>query len=99
MILNKFKIAHYSVNRYKHIIEVEKWFERETSIYTEAEIYELWQYFVKRCEKDLVLLAKRSDAVNQREAKIINTANILRYCYGEMQMVLLNIVERALPML
>jgi len=76
----KYKQAHYSVNRFKPIAEIITWFEREQSIYDVINLIEICQYFVKKCSEDLVNLSCCSDHVPNREQKIINTANCLRYC-------------------
>ena len=88
MIPSKYKAAHYLKNRFKELSEVEKWFEREEVIYSDDDLFELWKYFKSKCEKDLLLLAGCSDDVKEREKKIVNTANILRYCHNKIQFVL-----------
>lgn len=88
MIPSKYKSAHYLCNRFKELSEVEKWFDREEAIYGDDEIFELWQYFKRKCENDILLLSTCSDDVKERERKIVNTANILRYCHDKIQKVL-----------
>lgn len=80
MIPAKIKSAHYLRNRFKPLVEVKKWFKREDAIYSDQEVYELWLYFKRQCEKDLLLLTSRANDVKERESKIIATTNILRYC-------------------
>jgi hypothetical protein len=85
MIAPKYKAAHYSVNRFKLLSEIEKWFDRECGIYDDGDIYELWCYFKTKCEKDLLQLAECSDIVENRHQKILNTADFMRYCHLNIQ--------------
>lgn len=96
MIPSKYKAAHYLTNRFKELSEVEKWFEREDVIYSDEEVFELWKYFKSKCEYDLLLLSRCSDGVGEREKKILNTANILRYCNNKIQFVLSEKIQAAL---
>ncbi len=90
MIPSKYKSAHYLHNRFKDINEIDQWFERQDAIYPDDEILELWKYFKRQCEKDLVLLAECSDDIENREIKIVNTADFLRYCHNNIQKTLRN---------
>jgi hypothetical protein len=91
MIPSKYKSAHYLINRFKPLSKVIEWFERESVIYSDDDIAELWNYFKQKCSKDLLLLSICSDDVDDREMKIVNTANILRYCHNQIQST---IIER-----
>lgn len=85
MIPSKYKSAHYLVNRFKPLAEVVKWFEREEGIYSEEDIYELWVYFKRKAEKDMILLSQCGNNVEDWEKKLVATGNIFNYCHNNIQ--------------
>ena len=88
MIPAKYKAAHYLCNRFKPLHVVIEWFEREQVIYSDDDILELYQYFIKKLEKDLITIAVIGDNFNNRERTIFNIADVLRYCRNSQQKII-----------